>query len=32
MRNFDLEFDSNGAAIVSGNPTDMDCGEGVDLA
>ncbi|MCJ7840611.1 glycoside hydrolase family 3 C-terminal domain-containing protein [Lederbergia sp. NSJ-179] len=32
MRNFDLEFDSNGAAIVSGNPTDMDCGEGVDLS
>ncbi|MBO0991522.1 glycoside hydrolase family 3 N-terminal domain-containing protein [Bacillus sp. SD088] len=32
MRNFDLEFDSNGAAIVSGNPTDMDCGEGVDVA
>src|SRR5690606_33512824 len=32
MRNFDLEFDSNGAAIVSDNPTDMDCGEGVDLA
>ncbi|GIN57237.1 beta-glucosidase [Lederbergia ruris] len=32
MRNFDLEFDSNGAAIVSNNPTDMDCGEGVDLA
>lgn len=32
MRNFDIEFDSNGAAIVSGNPSDMDCGEGVDLA
>ncbi|MCR2820068.1 glycoside hydrolase family 3 N-terminal domain-containing protein [Lederbergia panacisoli] len=32
MRNFDIQFDSNGAAIISGNPTDMDCGEGVDLA
>nr|WP_249315487.1 glycoside hydrolase family 3 N-terminal domain-containing protein [Bacillus sp. FJAT-49711] len=31
-RNFDLEFDTNGAAIVNGNPTEMDCGEGVDLA
>ncbi len=32
MRNFDIEFDSNGAAIVSDNPTEMNCGEGVDLA
>ncbi|MBS4217476.1 glycoside hydrolase family 3 C-terminal domain-containing protein [Bacillus sp. FJAT-49711] len=32
MRNFDIQYDSNGAAIISGNPTDMDCGEGVDLA
>ena len=32
MRNFDIKFDSNGAAIVGDNPTDMDCGEGVDLA
>ncbi|GAF10954.1 beta-glucosidase [Bacillus sp. JCM 19045] len=31
-RNFDLDFDSNGAAIVKGNPSDMDCGEGVDVA
>lgn len=32
-RNFDIEFDSNGAAILSGtNPTEMNCGEGVDLA
>lgn len=31
-RNFDLQFDSNGAAIVSDEPTEMNCGEGVDLA
>ncbi|MBM0066934.1 glycoside hydrolase family 3 N-terminal domain-containing protein [Alkalicoccobacillus gibsonii] len=31
-RNFDINFDINGAAIVSGNPSDMDCGEGVDVA
>lgn len=32
-RQFGGEFDSNGAAIVSeGNPSEMDCGEGVDLA
>lgn len=31
-RNFDIEFDENGAAIVSDLPTEMDCGEGVDLA
>ncbi|MBM7836775.1 beta-glucosidase [Alkalihalobacillus xiaoxiensis] len=31
-RNFDLDFDLNGAAIVKGNPSDMDCGEGVDVA
>ncbi|GIN71595.1 beta-glucosidase [Bacillus sp. J14TS2] len=31
-RNFDIEFDTNGAAIVSDNPLEMDCGEGVDLA
>lgn len=32
-RRFDEQFDSNGAAIVSeGNPSEMDCGEGVDLA
>ena len=32
IRNFDIQFDTNGAAIVSGNPSDMDCGEGMDLA
>lgn len=32
MRNFDIQFDSNGAAIISDNPTEMNCGEGVDLA
>ncbi|MFB9277665.1 glycoside hydrolase family 3 N-terminal domain-containing protein [Cohnella cellulosilytica] len=32
-RNFELKFDINGAAIVEdGKPSDMDCGEGVDLA
>jgi len=32
-RNFDLKFDVNGAAIVEDSqPSDMDCGEGVDLA
>ncbi len=32
-RNFELKFDINGAAIVEdGQPSDMDCGEGVDLA
>lgn len=32
-RRFDEAFDSNGEAIVSeGNPSEMDCGEGVDLA
>lgn len=32
-RRFDGEFDSNGEAIVSnGNPSEMNCGEGVDLA
>lgn len=31
-RNFDIDFDTNGAAIVSDIPTEMDCGEGVDLA
>ena len=32
MRNFDNEFDTNGAAVVSGHASEMDCGEGVDLA
>ncbi|MCM3110846.1 glycoside hydrolase family 3 N-terminal domain-containing protein [Lederbergia lenta] len=32
MRNFDIQFDTNGAAIISGNSSEMDCGEGVDLA
>ncbi|WP_128660568.1 glycoside hydrolase family 3 protein, partial [Paenibacillus sp. 598K] len=32
-RRFDEVFDSNGAAIIAdGPPSDMDCGEGVDLA
>lgn len=31
-RNFDILFDINGAAIMQNNPTDMDCGEGVDVA
>ncbi|MCM2677971.1 glycoside hydrolase family 3 N-terminal domain-containing protein [Alkalicoccobacillus plakortidis] len=31
-RNFDITFDTNGAAIMHDNPTDMDCGEGVDVA
>ncbi|TSB46025.1 glycoside hydrolase family 3 N-terminal domain-containing protein [Alkalicoccobacillus porphyridii] len=31
-RNFDILFDINGAAIMQDNPTDMDCGEGVDVA
>ncbi|MDI4644993.1 glycoside hydrolase family 3 N-terminal domain-containing protein [Cohnella hashimotonis] len=32
-RSFDEAFDSNGEAIVSaGSPSEMDCGEGVDLA
>ena len=31
-RNFDVEFDTNGAAIVRDRVLDMDCGEGVDVA
>jgi beta-glucosidase len=31
-RNFDTRFDSNGAAILNGSVTEMDCGEGVDVA
>ncbi|QHT62441.1 beta-glucosidase [Paenibacillus lycopersici] len=32
-RNFDIRFDTNGAAITtSGAPSEMDCGEGVDVA
>ena len=31
-RNFDMAFDSNGAALVAENSFDMDCGEGVDIA
>lgn len=31
-RNFDVEFDTNGAAIVRDTVLDMDCGEGVDVA
>lgn len=31
-RDNQMEFDSNGAAIVSRNPMNMDCGEGVDVA
>jgi len=31
-RNFDTNFDINGAAIVENQNTEMNCGEGVDLA
>jgi beta-glucosidase len=31
-RNFDVNYDVNGAAIVGGNPSEMDCGEGMDVA
>jgi beta-glucosidase len=31
-RDFDLKFDTNGAAIVGENPSEMDCGEGMDVA
>lgn len=31
-RDFSTQFDVNGAAIVGGNPLEMDCGEGVDVA
>ncbi len=32
-RNFDIEFDRNGAALISNSrPSEMDCGEGADLA
>ena len=31
-RNFDLKFDTNGEVIVYKASTDMDCGEGVDVA
>ncbi len=31
-RNFDVEFDTNGAVIVKDAILDMDCGEGVDVA
>jgi beta-glucosidase len=31
-RDFDVQFDTNGAAIVSDTVTEMDCGEGVDIA
>lgn len=32
-RRFDQGFDTNGAAIITaGNPSEMDCGEGVDLS
>lgn len=31
-RNFDVTFDINGAAIAGGNPAEMDCGEGLDVA
>ena len=31
-RDFSTVFDVNGAAIVGGDPSEMDCGEGVDLA
>ncbi len=31
-RDFNIEFDTNGAAIVRDKVLDMDCGEGVDVA
>lgn len=31
-RDFGTVFDVNGAAIVGGDPSEMDCGEGVDVA
>jgi len=31
-RNFDLKFDTNGEVITTKPPTDMDCGEGADVA
>ncbi|WP_096188997.1 glycoside hydrolase family 3 C-terminal domain-containing protein [Evansella halocellulosilytica] len=31
-RNFNIQFDHNGAAILGDQPVDMDCGEGVDVA
>ena len=31
-RDFSTVFDINGAAIVGGDPSEMDCGEGVDVA
>lgn len=31
-RDFNIKFAANGAAITSGKPTEMDCGEGVDVA
>ena len=31
-RNFDVKYDVNGAAIAGGNPSEMDCGEGLDVA
>jgi len=30
-RNFDIKFDANGAAVAGDNPSDMDCGEGIDV-
>jgi beta-glucosidase len=31
-RDFGASFGKNGAALVGGDPTEMDCGEGVDVA
>ncbi|MCK0470157.1 glycoside hydrolase family 3 N-terminal domain-containing protein [Halalkalibacter sp. APA_J-10(15)] len=31
-RDFNMTFDTNGAAIPSNQPLDMDCGEGMDVA
>ncbi|MFD1173432.1 glycoside hydrolase family 3 N-terminal domain-containing protein [Oceanobacillus picturae] len=31
-RDFDIRFDTNGAAFPGEQPADMDCGEGMDLA
>jgi beta-glucosidase len=31
-RNFNIQVGKNGAVVLNGNPTEMDCGEGVDIA
>lgn len=31
-RDFEMQFEATGAVSVAGNPSEMDCGEGVDVA